>query len=114
MQQTQNYIIELAKVENLTITDSLTDEVSKAIASVVGTIQILIPLEGIIDIEKLTAKLEKKLSKIEGEVKSLEGRLNNPNFVNKAPNDIIENARNALAESKIQGEILQKRLELLK
>ncbi|MBD2393432.1 valine--tRNA ligase [Cyanobacterium aponinum UTEX 3221] len=114
LQQTQNYIIELAKVENLTITDSLTDEVSKAIASVVGTIQILIPLEGIIDIEKLTAKLEKKLSKIEGEVKSLEGRLNNPNFVNKAPNDIIENARNALAESKIQGEILQKRLELLK
>lgn len=60
LQQTQNYIIELAKVENLTITDSLTDEVSKAIASVVGTIQILIPLEGIIDIEKLTAKLEKK------------------------------------------------------
>jgi len=121
LQQTQNYIMELAKVENLTITDSLTDEVSKAgaqravgIASVVGTIQILIPLEGIIDIEKLTAKLEKKLSKIEGEIKSLEARLNNPNFVNKAPNDVIENARNALAESKIQGEILQKRLELLK
>lgn len=113
LQQTQNYIMELAKVENLTITDSLTDEVSKAIASVVGTIQILIPLEGIIDIEKLTAKLEKKLSKIEGEVKSLEARLNNPNFVNKAPDDVIENARNALAESKIQGEILQKRLELL-
>lgn len=114
LQQTQNYIMELAKIENLTITDSLTDEVSKAIASVVGTIQILIPLEGIIDIEKLTAKLEKKLSKIKAEVKSLETRLNNPSFVNKAPNDIIENARNALAESKIQEEILQKRLELLK
>jgi valyl-tRNA synthetase len=80
----------------------------------VGTIQILIPLEGIIDIDKLTAKLAKKLAKIEGEIKSLEGRLNNPHFVNKAPKDIIETAQNTLKESKIQGEILQKRINLLK
>lgn len=112
--QTQTYIKELAKVENLAITNSLTEEVSKAIASVVGTISILIPLNGIIDIDKLTTKLEKKLGKIEEEIKSLEGRLNNPNFVNKAPQDIIETAQNALNESKIQGEILQKRIDLLR
>ncbi len=122
LSQTQTYIMELAKVENLTITKSLTEEVSqtgcaadpRGIASVVGTIQILIPLEGIIDIDKLTGKLAKKLAKIEGEIKSLEGRLNNPNFLNKAPKDIIETAQNTLNESKIQGEILQKRINLLK
>lgn len=114
LSQTQTYIKELAKVESLTIIDSLTQEVSKAIVSVVGTIQVLIPLQGIIDLEKLTAKLEKKLGKIEGEIKSLEGRLNNPNFVNKAPQDIIETTKNALNESKIQAEILQKRINLLK
>ncbi|WP_373479550.1 valine--tRNA ligase [Geminocystis sp.] len=114
LNQTQSYIKELAKVENLTITDSLTEEVSKAIATVVGTIQILIPLDGIINLEKLITKLEKKLSKIEGEIKSLEGRLNNPNFINKAPQDIIDTAQNALTESKIQGEILQKRIDLLR
>lgn len=114
LSQTQTYIQELAKVENLIITDSFTEEVSKAIASVVGTIQILIPLAGIIEIDKLTTKLVKKLAKIEGEIKSLEGRLNNSNFVNKAPKEIIETAQNALNESKIQGEILQKRIDLLK
>lgn len=114
LNQTQTYIKQLAKVEHLTITDSLTEEVSKAIASVVGTISILIPLDGVIDIEKLTAKLEKKLGKIEGEIKSLEGRLNNANFVNKAPQDIIDTAKNALNESKIQAEILQNRINLLK
>ncbi|BAQ66414.1 valine--tRNA ligase [Geminocystis sp. NIES-3709] len=118
LNQTKTYINELAKVENLIITHSLTEEVfttdSRGIASVVGTIQILIPLEGIIDIEKLTVKLEKKLGKIEGEIKSLEGRLNNPNFVNKAPKEIIETAENALKESKIQWKILQKRIALLK
>ncbi|WP_017294465.1 valine--tRNA ligase [Geminocystis herdmanii] len=114
LSQTQTYIKELAKVEHLTITDSLTEEISKAIASVVGTIQILIPLDGIIDIEKLTVKLEKKLGKIESEIKSLEGRLNNANFVNKAPQEIIQTAQNALNESKIQAEILQNRINLLK
>jgi valyl-tRNA synthetase len=114
LNQTQTYIKELAKVENLIITDSFTEEVSKAIASVVGTIQILIPLAGIIEIDKLTTKLVKKLAKIEGEIKSLEGRLNNSNFVNKAPKEIIETAQNALKESKIQEEILQKRIDLLK
>lgn len=114
LNQTQTYIKELAKVENLTITDTLTEEVSQAIASVVGTIQILIPLAGIVDIEKLNIKLAKKLAKIEGEVKSLEGRLNNSNFVNKAPKEIIDTTQNALNESKIQVEILQKRMDLLK
>ncbi|BAQ60883.1 valyl-tRNA synthetase [Geminocystis sp. NIES-3708] len=114
LSQTQIYIKELAKVDSLTITNSLAEEISQAIASVVGTIQILIPLGGIVEIDKLTTKLAKKLAKIEGEIKSLEGRLNNPNFVNKAPKDIIETAQNALKESKIQGEILQKRIDLLR
>ena len=90
------------------------EHISQAIASVVGTIQILIPLGGIIEIDKLTAKLTKKLTKIESEMKSLQERLNNPNFVNKAPTEIIDNARNALTESQTQAEILQKRLQLLK
>ena len=47
-------------------------------------------------------------------MKSLQERLNNPNFVNKAPTEIIDNARNALTESQTQAEILQKRLQLLK
>lgn len=121
LSQTQTYIKELAKVENLTIIHSLTEEVSKAgaqrasgIVSVVGTIQILIPLDGVIDIEKLTAKLEKKLGKIESEIKSLEGRLNNANFINKAPQDIIQTAQNTLNENKIQAEIMQNRINLLK
>ena len=60
LENTRPYIEGLAKVENLSIIDSLTQEVPKAIASVVGTIQVLIPLEGVIDVDKLTAKLTKK------------------------------------------------------
>lgn len=113
LNQTQDYIKELAKVENLTITDSMTAEVSQAIASVVGTIQILIPLGGVVDVDKFKEKLTKKLGKIETEVKSLTGRLNNPKFVDKAPPEVVQATRDALTESQTQIEILRKRLELL-
>jgi valyl-tRNA synthetase len=109
----QSYIVELAKVSELTITDSLLEQPKQAIASVVGTIQVLMPLRGIIDIEALKAKLGKKLGKIETEVKSLTGRLNNPNFIQKAPAEVVQNTKDVLQEAQTQLDILQQRLKLL-
>ncbi|PSO48721.1 MAG: valine--tRNA ligase [Cyanobacteria bacterium SW_9_44_58] len=109
----ETYIRELAKVEELTITASLENDQQQAIAGVVGTVQVLIPLAGVVDIDMLRSKLEKNLSKVEGEVQSLRGRLNNENFVNKAPEDVVQGARDALAEAEKQQSILQQRLARL-
>ncbi|MGF1481127.1 MAG: valine--tRNA ligase [Cyanophyceae cyanobacterium] len=108
------YIQDLAKVDKLTITPTLQQETRQAIAGVVGTVQALIPLQGIIDIKNLYAKLEKKLSKIDGEVSSLSARLSNSGFVNKAPAEVVQGARDALAEAQKQSEILRERLQRLK
>lgn len=109
----ETYIQELAKVESLTITPALETAIEPAIAGVVGTIQALIPLAGVIDVAALQAKLEKSLSKAEAEAKSLSGRLTNSNFVGKARPDIVQGARSALAEAEKQVEILRSRLRLL-
>ena len=85
----------------------------KMFAGVVGTVQVLIPLTGIVDIDALRAKIEKDLGKIEGEIKSLSGRLSNPGFVAKAPEDVVQGARDALAEAETQAEILRARLKML-
>ncbi|HEY9734957.1 MAG TPA: class I tRNA ligase family protein, partial [Trichocoleus sp.] len=85
----------------------------KMFAGVVGTVQVLIPLTGFVDVEALRAKLEKDLGKIEGEIKALSGRLSNAGFVDKAPADVVQGARNALAEAQKQSEILKDRLSLL-
>jgi valyl-tRNA synthetase len=115
LEASQIYIQDLAKVEQLTITPTLKkEEIGQVIAGVVGTVQALIPLTGIVDIEALHAKLEKNLSKVEGEIKSLTERLNNPNFVNKAATEIVQKAREALAEAQKQAEILRERLQHLK
>ncbi|MDZ8188640.1 MAG: valine--tRNA ligase [Nostoc sp. ChiSLP02] len=88
-------------------------EPENAIAGVVGTIQVLIPLSGVVDIEVVRAKLEKSLSKVEAEIQSLSGRLKNPNFVDKARADVVQGARDALAEAEKQAEILRARLQAL-
>ncbi|MDV2996497.1 MAG: Valine--tRNA ligase [Chroococcidiopsis sp. SAG 2025] len=108
------YIQDLAKVESLTITSALDTALEPAIADVVGTVQVLIPLAGVVDVAVLKAKLEKSLSKAQAEAKSLSARLSNPTFVDKAPPDVVQGAKDALAEAEKQIEILQARLRLLK
>ena len=109
----RKYIQDVGKVETLTIKPQLEQQTEQVIAGVVGTIQALIPLTGVVDIASLRAKLEKSLAKIEAEIKSLSGRLNNPGFVNKAPEAVVQGARDALAEAQKQAEILRERLKRL-
>jgi valyl-tRNA synthetase len=85
----------------------------QAIAGVVGTVQVSIPLAGVVDVDALRAKLEKNLNKVEAEAKALSGRLSNAKFVDKAPADVVKGARDALAEAETQAEILRERLARL-
>jgi valyl-tRNA synthetase len=106
------YIKDLARVENLTITASLEADLGQTIAGVVGTVQVLIPLAGVVDLVALRGKLEKKLAKIEGEIKHTSARLTNQKFVEKADPAVVQVARDGLAEAERQAEILRDRLKL--
>ncbi|QQE64198.1 valine--tRNA ligase [Leptolyngbya sp. BL0902] len=88
-------------------------ESRKLFAGVTGTVQVLIPLTGIVDVDALRAKVEKDLGKVEAEIKSLSGRLSNAGFVDKAPAEVVQGARDALAEAAAQAAMLKSRLELL-
>ncbi|MBW4467062.1 MAG: valine--tRNA ligase [Pegethrix bostrychoides GSE-TBD4-15B] len=96
--------------EAISITSAPADQM---FAGVVGTVQVLIPLTGVVDTEVLSAKLQKDLAKAEAEIQSLSQRLGNANFVDKAPIEVVQNARTALAEAEKQAEILKDRLKQL-
>ena len=113
LKSTKTYIQDLAKVGELNLVKTLAEDPGQAIAGVSGTVQILIPLTGVVDVALLRGKLEKNLAKVEGQIKSLQGRLNNPGFVNKAPAEVIQAAKDDLAEAEKQAEILRDRLERL-
>jgi valyl-tRNA synthetase len=110
----QSYIQDLAKVEQLTVyspqEEAPTLASQKKIAGVFGTVQVLIPLAGVVDVNALRSKLEKDLKKIDAEIQSITARLNNSGFVSKAPADVVQTAQNALAEAQQQADILRARL----
>jgi len=110
LKQGQTYIQELGKVEALTITEKLTGNEGQTIAGVVGTVQVLMPLAGVVDLVAFQTKLQKKLAKVEKEIQGFQRNLNNQNFVNRAEPEVVENTRNSLAEAEKQAEILQERL----
>lgn len=58
-----------------------------------GDANVIIPLEGVIDIAAEKARLTKALEVSAKEAKSLEGRLSNPAFVEKAKPEAVEKAR---------------------
>jgi valyl-tRNA synthetase len=100
-------------MENVTVTLGTQSDIDKGIAGVVGPIEVLIPLQDLVDVEALKDKYQKKLAKIEKEVESISSRLNNPTFVGKAPESVIAGAKANLAEAETQGSILRSRLARL-
>ena len=89
------------------------DDQRKMFAGVTGTVQVLIPLTGVVDVDALRAKLEKDLAKAENEMKSLNGRLGNQGFVSQAPAEVVQGARDALTEAEKQATLVRERLAML-
>ncbi|WP_408589541.1 valine--tRNA ligase [Novosphingobium sp.] len=58
-----------------------------------GDANLIVPLDGVIDIAAEKARLEKALAASQKEAKALEGRLNNASFVERAKPEAVEKAR---------------------
>ena len=86
---------------------------SQMFTAMVGTVQVLIPLTGLVDISALKAKLEKDLARAQADAQGVKNRLSNEKFVAQAPEDVVQGAKNALAEAEKQAELIQARLALL-
>lgn len=73
----------------------------------------IVPLDGVIDIEAEKARLAKAFETVSKEAKSLEGRLGNENFVARAKPEAVEKAKSDLAEKSAEADRLQAALTRL-
>ncbi len=110
LERGKTYLCDLAQIEQLTIVDKLTEEPTRSIASVFATVQIILPLTGVVDLEAFKAKIQKKIDKINKEIESINGKLNNAKFVERATAEVVQTAKDSLVESEKQKEILQEQL----
>jgi len=75
----------------------------KASAQIVlGEATFALPLGDLIDVKAEAARLAKEVAKIDGEILRVEKKLDNPQFVAKAAEDVVEAEREKLAEFKEQ------------
>ncbi|GJL77184.1 MAG: valine--tRNA ligase [Nitrospinaceae bacterium] len=82
-------INELARVELRTVDASVVKAKASA-SSVLDGMDIIIPLEGMMDFAEEKSRVEKELKKIEKDLIFLDKKLSNQNFVKKAPPEILE------------------------
>jgi valyl-tRNA synthetase len=69
-----------------------------AAAAVVGSLRVMIPLAGLIDVDAEKARIGKEISRIEVEIKKCEGKLGNANFVANAPAEVVAQERQRIAD----------------
>jgi valyl-tRNA synthetase len=76
-----------------------------------GGTELIVPLEGLIDVNKECARLRTELTGLEKQLGSLEARLANPGFVERAPSHVVESERTKAAEWRARRDLLRTRIE---
>lgn len=65
----------------------------KAMTAVITGLEIILPLEGLINIEEEIARLEKEFDKLNKEVERVQKKLSNEGFMKKAPESVVAEER---------------------
>ncbi|MEC8157844.1 MAG: valine--tRNA ligase [Pseudomonadota bacterium] len=93
-------LAKLAKVASIKIAKS--GEVqTPTLSAMAGTIEVMVPMAGLIDVDKELARLDKELDRLTAEQIRLAGKLRNDNFVARAPADVVDKERAKLADIEI-------------
>jgi valyl-tRNA synthetase len=88
----------LAKLESVRVLEASEDAPMSA-TTLVGEMEVLVPMAGLIDKDAELARLDKEIGRLEGEVQRVGGKLSNQGFVAKAPAEVLEKERAKLAEA---------------
>ncbi|MDD4561833.1 MAG: valine--tRNA ligase [Syntrophomonadaceae bacterium] len=110
----QSYIKQMARVKEMEIARELGQKPAQAVSALTSQAEIYVPLEGVIDIDKEIARLEKDLKGALDELARAEGKLNNQNFISRAPQEVIEKEKGKAEEARTRKEGILQRLEILK
>ena len=92
LQRNQMFLLKLAKLDSITWLD--TDETAPACATqLVGQMNLLVPMHGVIDVEAECLRLQKDIAKEAAGLERVSVKLNNPGFAQRAPQAVVEAER---------------------
>jgi valyl-tRNA synthetase len=89
-------IINLARCATLTVRKEGIRPKGAA-AGLYEDLEVFIPMQGLVDIDKETARLAKDRDKLTQDLQRTEGKLKNEKFVNNAPPEVVEKEREKIS-----------------
>jgi len=98
---TQAVLTKLARLGSVTVLDA-GDKGPASATALVGEMEVMIPMAGLIDKAAELARIAKAVDKLSKDMARTEGKLNNQGFVAKAPEAVIAKERDKLADMQMQ------------
>lgn len=112
LQRVENWMDSIKRIAKIDNIQPLQGEMPKGAAqTVLDEATLILPLEGIIDLEAERARLEKEIKKILDEIDKVEKKLSNDNFISRAKPEIVEENRQRLAQFQSEKEKIQDALK---
>jgi valyl-tRNA synthetase len=109
----RHYILALANASEIRLVNSF-PEGRSFLKGVAGSWEVAIPVEGLGGLDAERARLEKEIKKVDEEIGKLEARLGKKEFVERAPQAVIEETRGNIAGLREKKDKLEASLALLK
>jgi valyl-tRNA synthetase len=107
LDENQTFLYAMAKLEQ---TDILADDAKAPMSAtaLIGEMELLIPMKGLIDKDAELARIQKALDKVSVELGRVSGKLSNEKFVSKAPPAVIDKEKAKLVEFEVTKTKLEK------
>jgi valyl-tRNA synthetase len=113
LKEGREYIENLARIKDLKIGGDELERPDKVSTSIVKEVEVILPLEGMIDLDKEIERMKKEIEEMDFEIKRAEGKLSNKGFVNNAPQDLVEREKQKLKEYQEKKEkLIERKKEL--
>ena len=113
IRQYEQYFKSLAAAETVLIQEPGAAKPANALTAIVSGVEIYLPLKGLIDVEKETARLSKEYEALEKEGSRIAAKLANPGFIAKAPAEVIAKDRAKEQECREKQAAIKERLNYL-
>ena len=109
----ENYLQRLAKLDVIKSGEKAVKPAQSATAVVEG-LELFVPLTNLIDLNKEIDRLRKQIKDMEGRLNAVSRKLENTNFVQRAPENVISHERDKMQKYESDLSKLQQNLETLK
>jgi len=113
LQRHETIIKYLCRINNIKYSEDVTKPTQSAVA-VVKELEIFIPLGGLIDFRLEESRLDKRMKELEGILNNIRNKLNNQDFLSRAPENVVQREHEKLHDIHNEYEKIKMNLEMMK